>query len=50
MRNERHLWTSVRPNGPDRPHSLNRLELRICDLVTDPADLWRSPFFWNCAC
>ena len=39
MRNERHLWTSVRPNGPDRPHSLNRLELRICDLVTDPADL-----------
>ena len=39
MRNERHLWTSVRPNGPDRPYSLNRLELRICDLVTDPADL-----------
>ena len=39
MRNERHLWTSVRPKGPDRPYSLNRLELRICDLVTDPADL-----------
>ena len=35
MQNERHLWTSVRPNGPDRPHVLNRLELRICDLVTD---------------
>ena len=33
MQNERHLWTSVRPNGPDRPHILNRLELRICDLV-----------------
>ncbi len=33
MHNERHLWTSVRPNGPERPHSLNRLELRICDLV-----------------
>ena len=33
MQNERHLWTSVRPNGPDRPHVLNRLELRICDLV-----------------
>ena len=33
MHNERHLWTSVRPNGPDRPHILNRLELRICDLV-----------------
>jgi len=39
MRNERHLWTSVRPNGPRRPYDLNRLELRICDLVTDPADL-----------
>jgi len=33
MHNERHLWTSVRPNGPERPHNLNRLELRICDLV-----------------
>ena len=33
MQNERHLWTSVRPNGPERPHVLNRLELRICDLV-----------------
>ena len=33
MHNERHLWTSVRPNGPERPHHLNRLELRICDLV-----------------
>ncbi len=38
MQNERHLWTSVRPNGPERPHVLNRLELRICDLVSD-ADL-----------
>ena len=35
MHNERHLWTSVRPNGPERPHTLNRLELRICDLVTN---------------
>ena len=35
MQNERHLWTSVRPNGPERPHVLNRLELRICDLVAD---------------
>ena len=39
MWNERHLWTSVRPNGPRRPHELNRLELRICDLVTDPIQL-----------
>lgn len=37
MHNVRHLWTSVRPNGPRRPHELNRLELRICDLITDPA-------------
>jgi predicted glutamate--cysteine ligase len=36
MQNVRHLWTSVRPNGDDRPHHLNRLEIRICDLVTDP--------------
>ena len=39
MRNERHLWTSVRPNGPRRPYDLNRLELRICDLVTNPDQL-----------
>ncbi len=39
MRNERHLWTSVRPNGPERPYKLNRLELRICDLITDPSML-----------
>ena len=36
MQNVRHLWTSVRPNGPKRPYQLNRLELRICDLISDP--------------
>ncbi|MEB3330866.1 MAG: glutamate--cysteine ligase [Synechococcaceae cyanobacterium] len=36
MQNVRHLWTSVRPNGEARPHDLNRLEIRICDLVSDP--------------
>lgn len=36
MQNVRHLWTSVRPNGDDRPQLLNRLEIRICDLVADP--------------
>ena len=36
MRNVRHLWTSVRPNGDDRPHGLNRLEIRICDMIDDP--------------
>ncbi len=35
MVNERHLWTSIRPNGPSRPYELNRLELRICDLITN---------------
>jgi len=35
MQNERHLWTSVRPNGPERPHVLNRLEIRICDLISN---------------
>ena len=39
MQNVRHLWTSVRPNGNGRPYDLNRLELRICDLVTDPIAL-----------
>lgn len=35
MFNVRHQWTSVRPNGPNRPYNLNRIEVRICDLVTD---------------
>ncbi|WP_019498562.1 glutamate--cysteine ligase [Pseudanabaena sp. PCC 6802] len=39
MQNVRHLWSSVRPNGDRRPYSINRLELRICDLVLDPAAL-----------
>jgi predicted glutamate--cysteine ligase len=39
MQNVRHLWTSVRPNGDDRPHDLNRVEIRICDLIADPAEL-----------
>ena len=39
MENVRHLWSAVRPNGDRRPYNLNRLELRICDLVTDPIAL-----------
>ncbi len=39
MQNVRHLWSSVRPNGNDRPYDLNRLELRICDLVSNPIHL-----------
>lgn len=39
MQNVRHLWSSVRPNGDRRPYDLNRLELRICDLITDPIAL-----------
>lgn len=39
MQNVRHLWSSVRPNGDRRPYNLNRLELRICDLVVDPVAL-----------
>ncbi|KAM3099940.1 glutamate--cysteine ligase [Phormidesmis sp. 146-12] len=39
MQNVRHLWSSVRPNGDRRPYNLNRLELRICDLVSDPIAL-----------
>ncbi len=39
MCNVRHLWSSVRPNGNRRPYDLNRLELRICDLMVDPIAL-----------
>ena len=39
MQNVRHLWISVRPNGDRRPYGINRLELRICDLVTNPLEL-----------
>ena len=39
MHNVRHLWSAVRPNGDRRPYGLNRLELRICDLVIDPLEL-----------
>ncbi len=39
MQNVRHLWSSVRPNGDCRPYHLNRLELRICDLITNPLAL-----------
>lgn len=39
MQNVRHLWSSVRPNGDRRPYNLNRVELRICDLVVDPIAL-----------
>ncbi|MEL6855023.1 MAG: glutamate--cysteine ligase [Cyanobacteria bacterium J06607_13] len=39
MQSVRHLWSSVRPNGDRRPYNLNRLELRICDLVSNPLHL-----------
>ena len=39
MKNVRHLWSSVRPNGDNRPYNLNRLELRISDLITNPISL-----------
>jgi predicted glutamate--cysteine ligase len=39
MQNVRHLWSSVRPNGDRRPYDVNRLELRVCDLITDPLAL-----------
>ena len=35
MKNIRHFWSSIRPNGPRRPHVLDRLELRICDYVSN---------------
>ena len=35
MQNIRHFWSSIRPNGPQRPLILDRLELRICDFIHD---------------
>jgi len=35
MQNVRHFWSSIRPNGPNRPYELDRLELRICDFISD---------------
>ncbi len=35
MQNIRHFWSSIRPNGPERPLILDRLELRVCDFVSD---------------
>ncbi len=39
MHNVRHLWCSVRPNGNRRPYEVNRVEVRICDLLDDPLEL-----------
>jgi len=36
MQNQRHLWLGIRPNGPATPRILDRLELRICDRISDP--------------
>ena len=36
MQNQRHLWLGIRPNGPATPRVLDRLELRICDRISDP--------------
>ena len=35
MHNIRHFWSSIRPNGPERPFILDRLELRVCDFISD---------------
>ena len=39
MLNRRHLWLSIRPNGPKTPRVLDRLELRICDRISEPSVL-----------
>ena len=35
MQNVRHFWSSIRPNGPKRPYKVDRLELRICDFISN---------------
>ncbi len=39
MFNPRHLWLSIRPNGPATPEEITRLELRICDRISRPSVL-----------
>ena len=39
MQNIRHLWLATRPNGEAAPYDLNRLELRICDRISQPRRL-----------
>lgn len=36
MFNPRHLWLAIRPNGTNTPHEIERLELRICDRISQP--------------
>lgn len=36
MFNPRHLWLSIRPNGVATPTEIERLELRICDRISQP--------------
>ena len=36
MFNPRHLWLAIRPNGVGTPHEIERLELRICDRISEP--------------
>jgi predicted glutamate--cysteine ligase len=36
MWNVRHLWAAARPNGPQRPEQIDRVELRITDVILDP--------------
>lgn len=36
MYNPRHLWLSIRPNGIATPDEIERLELRICDRISQP--------------
>lgn len=39
MQNTRHLWVSARPNGLGVPEDINRVELRVCDQLSDPRQL-----------
>lgn len=36
MFNPRHLWLAIRPNGVATPTEIERLELRICDRISQP--------------
>jgi predicted glutamate--cysteine ligase len=42
----RRFWSAVRPHGDDRPYNLNRIEIRISDLITN-WDHFMAVLAWN---
>lgn len=48
MFNVRHLWCSTRANGPTRPVVLNRVEMRIPDLILNVCSILGLTTYFEC--